>query len=147
MSKIDERLYNEAGVVLGFMPKELRDELERLSNGKNIRSVGKDGEWYVCSGCYWHGGLAYGLIPGWVPEGETIECNLFLDGGDCWGFRSPPKGRRGVISQAPNCIGFRGYRYVDEITPELKREKVANGWRTIIPDAVVFDRAEVEAAQ
>ena len=146
---IDPRLYNPLGQVLGMMPPEVQAEMKRLNDRKNIQCHG--GEfWEPCDLPQWCLCLAYRLRPGWTPpepESGMIEVKPWLCG-RMWVFND--KSGAVPLSNAPSFVGFRGYRYNAEIYSCLilnAIERENGGYKLRIPDAVVFDRAEVEAAK
>lgn len=99
----------------------------------------------------WYAYFAYGIRLGWVPESERkpelIECKPYTSNG-LWVCCNPVSDRIAVLYAAACIIGFRGYRYGKELLNMLRQYSTAGGrWITEIPDAVVFDRAEVEAVQ
>ena len=147
MSKIDERLYNPLGQVFGMMPEDVQAEMRRLGTAQNVDFYGDNG-WESCGAALWYHNLVYRIRPGWTPpepDGGLIECKpSIMDG---LYVIETPFGRTCAICNSPGLIGFRGYRYGTDVCADLRFEQTANGWKLIIPDAVVFDRAEVEAAK
>jgi len=148
MSNIDSRLYNPLGQVFGEMPPEVQAEMKRLATEENIECRDRTHWQRVIP--TWTEYYAYRIRPGWAPPelaGGLIEILPFVDCG-AWVITSPINNRVGGLEQGPIIIGFRGYRYgADPLTMWLKFTKAHGGWKLIIPDAVVFDKAEVEAAK
>ena len=148
MSNIDPRLYNPLGQVLGMMPPEVQAEMKRIGTAENVDCWGIN-VWGPCPLPLWYPNLAYRIRPGWTPpepESGLIEVKPFVDRG-AWAIKSPLCGRIGGLEQGPIIIGFRGYRYGSDVCADLRLEHLAKGFRVVIPDAVVFDRAEVEDAK
>jgi hypothetical protein len=149
MSKIDPRLYNPLGQAFGMMPEDVQAEMKRLGTAENVDFYGDNG-WESCGAASWYHNLVYRIRPGWTPpepeKPALIECLPYVEDG-LWVFMTPFD-RVCALGGAPGIVGFRGYRYGAKLNARLRMISLPNGgFKTEIPDAVVFDRAEVEAAK
>lgn len=145
---MDSRLYNELGQAFGYLPPDVQAEMKRVNDGTNIETLAGC-KWAINHNPVWFFDVAYRVKPDWLPPAERkpemIEVKPERFAAGEWRFLTPHDNfgtRR--ITAAPSIIGFRGYRYGDTLHPILRFEFCGNAFKLLIPDAVCFDRAEVE---
>ncbi|GEM_PF-5189291 len=146
-------LYNELGQGFGFLSGDEQDAMMAIATDDNMQVWAEPLGWVdACSRPHWHSASILRLNPDWKPpepepESNTVEfVPKHHDG--MWYVWLPDVGDI-TLTNAPSVCGFLGFRHVNKLCSVLQfmLPGLIGGFVLIVPDAVVFDREELEAAK